>query len=62
VREVDLGPVVLALLDQVHQPEGVVGRRDGAAVLGLDGDVVAEPVAAEPIAGQVGAEPQRRLP
>ena len=60
VGEVDLRPVVLAFLNEVDNPEGVVLGRDCATVLGLDRDVVAEPVAVESFAGYPRAEPEGR--
>ena len=53
-------PVVVAFLDQVDEPEGVVRGGDRAAVLGLNRDVVAEPITAESFAGHTCAEPERR--
>src|SRR5580692_9463374 len=60
MAEVDLCPVVVAFLDQVDEPEGVVRGGDRAAVLGLNRDVVAEPITAESFAGHTRAEPERR--
>ena len=52
--------MVVAFLDQVDEPEGVVRGGDRAAVLGLNRDVVAEPITAESFAGHTCAEPERR--
>jgi hypothetical protein len=41
VAEVDLCPVVVAFLNQVDEPEGVVRGGDRAAVLGRNRDVAA---------------------
>jgi hypothetical protein len=56
VAEVDVGAVVVARLDEVHESEGVVRAGDRAAVSGLDHDVIAEPVAAESLGGHVRAD------
>src|SRR5580692_4094732 len=60
MAEVDLCPVLVAFLDQVDEPEGVIRGGDRAAVLGLNRDVVAEPVTAESFAWHMCAEPERR--
>lgn len=60
MAEVDLCPVVVAFLDQVDEPEGVVRGGDRAAALWPNRDVVPEPVTAEAFAGHACAEPERR--
>jgi hypothetical protein len=58
VRQVDVSPVVVPLFDEVDEPERVVRAGDRSAVLGLDGDVVADPVLAQPLAGRERAASQ----
>jgi hypothetical protein len=60
LAEVDLCSVVVAFLDQVDEPEGIVFSGDRTAVLGLNRHVVAEPMTAESFARHPSAEPQCR--
>jgi hypothetical protein len=60
VGQVDVGAVVVLLLDQVNEPDCVVGTRDRSAVLGLDGDVVSEPVFTQLLPRRERAERQGR--
>jgi len=55
-----VSPVVVPLCDEVNEPEGVVRSGDRSAVLGLDGDIVADPILAQPLAGHERAELPRR--